>query len=151
MRTPFFHVAFVVPDLKESMEATRRVLPLEWRPATRVEVTVAAEDGTKDIEVAVTFSQGPAPAIELLEAVPGTVLAGEPDRPIFHHLGWFVDDLGEEAASLERLSCPLALTVPGDDGAPSRFSLHEGPLGGYIELVDLGVDRPHIRDLFPAS
>lgn len=143
--TRVFHVGFVVPRIEEAMDQFGEALGLRWRPVFEG----MFQSGDRRFPVRSVYTiEGP-PAVELLEAVPGTVLDSQRGGVEFHHLGWWVDDLAGEAAHLEAQGWPIEGGMVGRDGAPRRVAMHRSPWEFCIELLDLGLDWELIKDLYP--
>jgi len=85
VHNPFFHVTFIVPDLDAAMEEFRVALGIEWRAPTDAVVPLLGPGGVVEAEVYSVYSDGGPPAIELVQSVPGTPLAGD-GGVSFHHL-----------------------------------------------------------------
>jgi hypothetical protein len=143
---PFFHVGFVVRDLSTAMDELSTVLGTRWRPIVEARVPFVGEEGEVEIDVRTVYSTGGPPAIELIEAVPGSVLAGSGEMS-FHHLGVWTEDLERSSGDLTRSGWPCAATVAGADGKPNRFTLQQTPHGFFVELFDVAAAR--YPDLLP--
>jgi hypothetical protein len=146
IHNPFFHVGFVVSDLDKAMEGFRAALGVEWRAPIKATVPLRGPDGVSEANVTSVYSEGGSPAIELVEAVPRTPLAG--NGVTFHHLGFWTDQLASRARDLEAHGWPCAATVAREDKEPSRFTLHRSPYGFYVELFDTAA--PRHADLLPS-
>jgi hypothetical protein len=146
----YFHIGFVVADLDQAMDEFGACLGLTWRPVMSASLELVDGDGkTESVTSRFAYSAGGPPAIELIQAVPGTIFesSGSP----FHHIGYWADDLVTQSAQLVERGCPLGGTLAGQDGRPSRFALHRAPWGFNVELVDRWFDRPWLRDLLPRA
>ena len=86
------------------------------------------------------------PAIELVQSVPGTPLAGNGDVS-FHHLGFWTDRLADSSHDLDAHGWPCQATVASPENNPSRFTLQQSPHGFYVELFDTAT--PRHADLLP--
>jgi catechol 2,3-dioxygenase-like lactoylglutathione lyase family enzyme len=145
----YFHIAFLVPDIDAAMDEFGGLFEVDWRPVHEVvlELGTSVAD-RKPRRTRVTFTTGGPPAIELFEwETPPSEPALE--RPVLHHIGRWVDNLAAESSRLEAHGCHLALTLPGTDGKPERFAMHETSFGLQIELVDVTIPKPHMVDLWP--
>jgi hypothetical protein len=91
------------------------------------------------------YSEGGPPAIELVESVPGTPLAGY-GGVSFHHLGFWTDRLASSSRDLEARGWPCAATVAAriKSRGASRCS---ASYGFYVELFDIAA--PRHADLLP--
>jgi 8-hydroxy-5-deazaflavin:NADPH oxidoreductase len=145
---PFFHVGFVVRDLSTAMNELSTVLGTRWRPIVEARVPFVGEGGEVEIDVRTVYSTGGPPAIELIEAVPGSVLAGAGAGEMsFHHLGVWTEDLEESSTHLTECDWPCVATVAGADGKPNRFTLQQTRHGFFVELFDVAAAR--YPDLLP--
>lgn len=99
-----------------------------------------------EADVYSVYSAGGPPAIELVQSVPGTPLAGS-GGVNFHHLGFWTDRLGDSSHDLDAHGWPCAATVASPKNNPSRFTLQGSPHGFYVELFDTAT--PRHADLLP--
>ena len=143
---PFFHVGFIVPDLDAAMEEFQVALGIDWRAPMDALVPLLGPDGVVEADVYSVYSAGGPPAIELVQSVPGTPLAGN-GGVSFHHLGFWTDRLGDSSHDLDAHGWPCAATVASPENNPSRFTLHRSPDGFYVELFDTAT--PRHADLLP--
>jgi hypothetical protein len=146
IHNPFFHVGFVVPDLDATMEEFQVALGVEWRAPIEAIVPLLGPDGVVEANVYSVYSDGGPPAIELVQSVAGTALAGN-GGVSFHHLGFWTDRLADSSHDLDAHGWPCAATVASPDNNPSRFTLQQSPYGFYLELFDTSTPR-HV-DLLP--
>jgi hypothetical protein len=146
IHNPFFHVGFVVPDLDVAMKEFRAALGIEWRAPIEATVPLLGPEGVIESNVYSVYSGGGPPAIELVQSIPGTPLAGN-GGVSFHHLGFWTDRLAGSSRDLETHGWPCAATVAGANREPSRFTLHRSSYGFYVELFDTAAPR-HV-DLLP--
>jgi hypothetical protein len=143
---PFFHVGFIVPDLDAAMEEFQVALGIDWRAPIDAIVPLLGLDGGVEANVHSVYSAGGPPAIELVQSVPGTPLAGN-GGVSFHHLGFWTDRLADSSHDLDSHRWPCAATVASPENKPSRFSLQQSPHGFYVELFDTAT--PRHADLLP--
>jgi hypothetical protein len=146
IHNPFFHVGFIVADLDAAMEEFKAALGVEWRAPIDARVPFLGPDGVVESNVYSVYSAGGPPAIELVQAVPGTPLAGN-GGVSFHHLGFWTDRLASSAQELDAHGWPWAATVASAEKTPSRFTLQRSPWGFYVELFDTAT--PRYADLLP--
>src|SRR3954465_10541173 len=92
IHNPFFHVGFIVPDLEAAMEEVHAALGIEWRAPIAAVVPLLGPHGGGEADVYSVYSDGGPPAIELVQSVPGTPLAGN-SGVSSHHLGFWTDRL----------------------------------------------------------
>jgi hypothetical protein len=137
---PFFHVGFIVPDLDAAMEEFHVALGIEWRAPIAAGVPLLGPDGVVEADVYSVYSDGGPPAIELIQSVPGTPLAGN-GGVSFHHLGFWTDRLAESSHDLGAHGWLCAATVVSPQNHPSRFTLQQSQHGFYIELFDTATPR----------
>jgi len=142
----FFHVGFIVPDLDAAMEEFRVALGIGWRAPIDAVVPLLGPDGVVEANVYSVYSEGDPTAIELVESVPGTPLAGNGDVS-FHHLGFWTDRLADSSHDLDAHGWPCSATVASPENNPSRFTLQQAPYGFYVELFDTAT--PRHADLLP--
>jgi hypothetical protein len=81
-----------------------------------------------------TYSCPPAPQVEIIREVPGTIYTPEPGSGI-HHLGYWADDVTAASAALEAAGAPLEAAGPGPDGR-LVWAYHRPEGGPRYELVD---------------
>src|SRR6476619_5336386 len=122
IHNPFFHVGFIVADLDAAMEEFEVALGIEWRAPIDAVVSLRAPDGVIEANVYSVYSEGGRPAIELVQSVPGTPLAGN-GGVSFHHLGFWTDRLADSSRDLDAHGWPCATTVAGPENDPTRFTL----------------------------
>jgi hypothetical protein len=146
IHNPFFHVGFIVADLEAAMEEFHVALGVEWRAPIDDVVALLGPDGLVEANVYSVYSDGGTPAIELVQSVPGTALAGN-GGVSFHHLGFWTDRLAESSHRLSAHGWPCAATVAGPENDPSRFTLQHSPHGFYVELFNTAT--PRHADLLP--
>jgi hypothetical protein len=146
IHNPFFHVGFIVPDLDAAMEGFQVALGIEWRAPIDAIVPLLGADGVVEANVYSVYSDGGPPAIELVQSVPGTALAGN-GGVSFHHLGFWTDRLADSSNDLDAHGWPCVATVASPENNPSRFTLQQSPHGFYVELFDTA--RPRHADLLP--
>src|SRR3954452_23662088 len=77
IRNPFFHVGFIVPDLGVAMDEFQVALGIEWRAPLNALIPILGGNGVVEANVQSVYSDGGAPAIELVQSVPGTLRAGQ--------------------------------------------------------------------------
>jgi hypothetical protein len=143
---PFFHVGFIVADLDAAMKEFQAALGIEWRAPIAAMVPLLGPDGVVESNVYSVYSAGAPPAIELVQSVRGTPLAGD-GGVSFHHLGFWTDRLADSAQDLDGHGWPCAATVASPENKPSRFTLQRSPYGFYVELFDTAT--PRHADLLP--
>jgi hypothetical protein len=131
IHNPFFHVGFIVPDLDAAMKEFQAALGIAWRAPVDAMVPLLGPDGVIESNVYSVYSQGGPPAIELVQSVPGTPLAGN-GGVSFHHLGFWTDRLATSSHDLDAHGWPCAATVASVENQPSRFTLQQSPTEGYF-------------------
>jgi hypothetical protein len=146
IHNPFFHVGFIVPDLDAAMKEFQAALGIAWRAPVDAMVPLLGPDGVIESNVYSVYSEGGPPAIELIQSVPGTPLAGN-GGVSFHHLGFWTDRLATSSHDLDAHGWPCAATVASVEKQPSRFTLQQSPHGFYVELFDTAT--PRHADLLP--
>jgi hypothetical protein len=146
VHNPFFHVGFIASDLDVAMEEFQVALGIGRRAPIDAIVPLLGPDGVVEADVYTVYSEGVAPAIELVQSVPGTPLASSGDVS-FHHLGFWTDRLADSSHDLDAHGWPCAATVAGPENNPSRFTLQQSPHGFVVELFDTATRRH--ADLLP--
>jgi catechol 2,3-dioxygenase-like lactoylglutathione lyase family enzyme len=131
-----FHTGVVVPDLEEALERFGALLGLSFTDVVVTPVCHQRPHGIDDVTMRVAYSTGPAPHLEVIEAIPDSLFALRPDRTGLHHFGVWVDDMEAEGARLEALGMPQVAALVRDDGGPSLITFHAGPTGEQLELCD---------------
>lgn len=131
---PHYHVGYVVPDLERAMAELGESLRLTWTPVRARPRTVHLPDRDEEVTFRVTFSVEGPPHVELIEAVPGTPWAALDGA---HHVGHWADDVEAEAGRLAAGGLPLVAHADSEREAGRwRWSYHDNPAGGFVELVD---------------
>lgn len=125
MRSPFYHIGMVVPDIDEAMRHLGDTLGLRWAKVQRTAmgVTVAGERVSRDISF-VYSTDGP-PYIELISVSEPPWAA----KDGIHHLGYWTDDLVADLGALLADGYTLAARGRG-------FAYLSSPTGALVELVD---------------
>jgi hypothetical protein len=137
-----WHFAVAVPDIGAGMEEIGKAFGVSWRPVQVSQATLRDKAGVEHrMSVKWTFSEGGPPAIEMVEAIPGTPLDAPADS-VLHHIGYWVDDLHTESVRLVESGWPLV-------ASSDTVAIHLGPGGLMLEPCDVNRDRPTVRDLFP--
>jgi Glyoxalase/Bleomycin resistance protein/Dioxygenase superfamily len=146
LRNPFFHVGFIVSDLDAAMEEFQAALGIEWRAPIDAIVPLLGPGRVVEAEVYSVSSEGGSPAIELVQSVPGTPLAGD-GGVSFHHLGFWTDRLADSSRDLGAHGWPCAATAASPESNPNRFTLQQSRHALYVELFDTA--SPRHADLLP--
>ncbi|MDG4864491.1 VOC family protein [Streptomyces sp. T-3] len=138
--TAFYHACFVVPELEPAMRDFTAAAGAEWRePRTH---------RLGDWDYRLTFTQGDAPFIELIEGPPGSPWDAS-DGPRFDHLGFWTTSLTEGTARLERHGIPEEF-----NGCPygRAFAYHRmDSIGARIELLDLALQPGFLETWNPGG
>ncbi|MEU2870520.1 VOC family protein [Streptomyces olivoreticuli] len=135
-----YHTGIVVDDLDAAAAQITAATGTRWSDPIEFTMNLRYQDGDRKTDLAFRYSLS-APHIEILRAVPGTVITAAPDNAI-HHLGYWVDDLAEAAAYLTGLGMTQEVCGLDDNGRPMRFAYFLAPGGPRIEIVD----RPLLGD-----
>src|SRR3954454_22930029 len=128
------------------MEEFQLALGIEWRAPIDAIVPLLGADGVVEANVYSVYSEGGSPAVDRVQSVPGTPLAGN-GGVSFHHLGFCTDRLADSSHDLDAHGCRCAAPVASAENNPSRFTLQQSPYGFYVELFDTA--RPRHADLLP--
>ena len=132
-----YHVGVIVPDLEAAMDELGRRFACDWRDPATATVRVRDQGGDRILSPRVAFSAQSDPiALELIEAIPGTVWrVGE--RSQLHHFGLYVESV---EAAIEELGPALTVEMAGLDreGMLAGFCYVNDGLGVRMELVERG-------------
>ncbi|MFE9924535.1 VOC family protein [Streptomyces sp. NPDC005774] len=131
--TDLYHTGIVVPDLEASKFAMTGIAGYRWTGTMSAELPVRLAEGERVLRMRYAFSLD-APYIELVQEIPGTPWAAEPQSAP-HHLGYFCDDVPETAERLRKAGFALEACAVVD-GAPAIFAYLLDPSGVRIEIVD---------------
>jgi hypothetical protein len=131
------HIGIVVPDLDTACVDLTATLGVSWAPVAEQRVVARAGDIVIDALVSLTWSREGPPHLELLHAAPGTPWAAEGTR-VFHHLGYWTDDVRAAVERLEHAGLVVELSGVGPAGeCPADFAYLTG--GGLrVEVLDAG-------------
>ncbi|MFK0280891.1 VOC family protein [Streptomyces sp. NPDC090499] len=92
-------------------------------------------DAVIDFRCAYARSASPAPRLEIVQRVPGTLWEPTPGSGI-HHFGYWSDDVAADTAELERHGYVTEATRKGPDGGLFFAFLRSGGATGFrVELV----------------
>lgn len=142
-----WHIAFAVDRLEQAMERFGAALDLDdWTPIKEFEGDNAHADGTPfRLRTRLTFATAGPCALELFEAVPGT--PNEPARgTVFHHMGYWTDDVGAER---DRLAACGWAPAGGRATSDSRAAFFSGSLGILFEACNATIQRPGLERYYP--
>jgi hypothetical protein len=144
-----WHVAFAVDNLEEAMSRFGAALNVgDWLPVKTVSAESVDGDGKPyRIDTRLTFATAGPCALELFEAQPGT-----PNAPakgtVFHHMGYWTDDLGKERTRLEQ----CGWSHRGNRAtSESRAAFFAGPLGIVFEACNVHAGRPGLEKYYPGG
>ena len=143
-----YHVGIVVTDIEEASARLSDMLGVTWGPVMALPAVDYRDGSGTDVTWPTTmrYSTGD-PCLELILEVPGTIWVRNESSNL-HHVGFWVDSLGDQGASLSAAGCPLQLCGRSGDQAPVSFSYHRDELLGIrVELVDAAM-RDGMRFLF---
>ena len=131
----YFHMAMVVPDFDAACAELGRSANLTWSPELVVDCPVwSARSGKVEIFAVRAIYSIEAPHMEVIRAIPDTIMEYIPGRPL-HHVGYWADDLLKDSAALEeqgfpRVACAMV------DGQMFGYAYHATRDGLLLELVD---------------
>lgn len=135
--TEVFHTGFVVPDIEAAMAELTATLGCAWAPLQDQRLPLRFPDGDADVRLRFTYSTV-AHHLELIEAVPGTVWALQPEgAAATHHVGVWSADVAGDSERLSRAGSPCLATYRTRSGRPAGFAYHRLAAGGLIEFVDV--------------
>jgi hypothetical protein len=141
-----WHVAFAVDDLEEGMAKFGDALNLSWNPIKNFEGENFHADGTPFVlKTRLTFATAGPCALELFESVPGT--PNEPAKgTVFHHMGYWTEDVSTERERLEQCGWYHA---GGPTGTESRAAFFSNSLGIFFEACNATINRPGLEKYYP--
>ena len=127
------------------MEEFQVALGIEWRAP--IEAIVPLRTGWRGAcGVYSVYSEGGPPAIELVQSVPGTPLAGN-GGVSFPSPGLLDGRARRELTRPRRTRLGVRSTVASPENSARRFTLQQSPHGFYVELFDTAT--PRHADLLP--
>jgi len=129
---PTPHIGMIVPNLARAMDYYGKVFGWKFAAPKRVRHELIGPHPAEE-EIYITFTLG-APAIELIEARPGTLWSL--DRGILQHFGFWVHNLENSGAILERAGLKLLARGRRVGAKYFTYHLYEGPDGLMVELGD---------------
>jgi catechol 2,3-dioxygenase-like lactoylglutathione lyase family enzyme len=139
---PFYHAAFVVRDLEQSMDDYSAALGLSWAKVLRRTARVQTAQGIVISEQAVTYSlQGP-PYLELFQLQP------EPSpwsQLGMHHIGTWAEDVAQQLAKLTALGFVRESAGVDESGQVIGFEYLTDPSGNRIEVLHRATKEPMLQ------
>jgi hypothetical protein len=132
-----YHVGIIVTDIEAASTRLSDMLGITWGPVMALDAVDYRDGSGSDMVLPTTmrYSTGD-PCLELILEVPGTVWVRNESSNL-HHVGFWVDGLGDRSAALSGSGCPLQLCGRSADQVPVSFAYHrDEELGFRIELVD---------------
>jgi Glyoxalase/Bleomycin resistance protein/Dioxygenase superfamily len=127
-----FHVGVVVDDLDATLADLTALFGYRWCPKLEVSTPVLLPDGEATLDLVFTYSTA-APRVEVIQSMPGTLWMPAPTSGI-HHLGYWSDDVGADAAALAERGYAAEATGVRPDGT-AIWAYHRSASGPRIELV----------------
>jgi len=127
-----FHIGIVVDDVASTRSTLSHVFGYEWGEEMGGPISVTLPDGDVVIDLVCMYSMS-SPRLELVRAVPGTLWQPAAGSGV-HHIGYWSDDVAEDAAALERHGFGREAAGQGPDGNP-YWTYHRGATGPRVELV----------------
>lgn len=134
-----YHSGTVVEDLDRSMGAAEATLGLTWLKPIHSTSIVWTPRGLRELAVVWTYSRSDGHHIELIQHVHGIGEQAQLTLPLTPHLGYWVDNVDESRARLEKLGCPTYFARLSDHDGTSLVSYHSTDFGFYVELVSRSV------------
>jgi len=129
-----YHTGIVVDDFDKALAQLAAQAGHRFAEPMKSSLRLRTPAGESTVDLLVTYSCGPGPLIEVIQAVPGThwqPVAGSG----LHHLGYWVDDIGAESAALIAAGMPLEAAGLGPDDQVV-YAYHYDEHSVRIELVD---------------
>lgn len=134
MELPAFHSGYIVRDLSEGMERLTDALGLTWAAVESHDFPVRQDRAEVPYPIRFTYSvQGP-PYVELVEGASGSPWHTT-DVLRMHHLGFWSDDVTEDAARLVAAGFPVVAQGVGASDTTPRFSYNGWSGEVLLELV----------------
>jgi catechol 2,3-dioxygenase-like lactoylglutathione lyase family enzyme len=141
----------IVPDIEQSMERLGADLALTWRPIQEGAKAWTDEFGEiHPYRLRVTASRGTPAALELIQWAEGD-WREYPNGSLYHHLGFWVDDLPTRAKHLKERGWEILEAENDAEGVLVNYAYFRSPYGLIVELVDSTIDRPWVDDLRPTG
>ncbi len=139
-----YHTGFVVDDLEAAQQQYGALLGVTWLTGGGT-VEIRTPDGSSVVATRYALSAEGPHHVELVQSVPGTLYLASGSASA-HHLGYWVDDVAEASAALERrgMPCAASVGVAGSQRGPMA-AYHRAADGVYVEVVA----RYMRRVLFP--
>ena len=128
----FYHVALVVPDLAEAMEAWVPMTVEGWSKPQAASVNVQWSGALRETPLNWTYSLGEPPYLELVENCEGSVW--QTDRVVYHHTGYWTPDMHAASEFVE--SQGMRLEAAGLQRDRRLFAYYLTPDDVRVELVD---------------
>jgi catechol 2,3-dioxygenase-like lactoylglutathione lyase family enzyme len=123
-----YHVGIVVREVESAAARLSALSGYEWTKPIEYSLAVTTPAGQIELHSRFVYSLQ-APHLELIQQVPGTIwIAGA------HHLGYWVDDIGAAATSLEQAG--YTQEARPSEGPLTKFAYYTDPAGIRIEIVD---------------
>lgn len=132
-----FHIGIRVPDLGAAMAELGAAHGVEWTSVRNSPFRVWEPDtGTVEYPLKLVFSREGPCRLELLEGVPGSHWDGR-EVPGPHHLGVWVDSVGDEVERLLARNWTLEFSAAPPDEGYGRFAYIRSPEGVLFEPVEV--------------
>ncbi|KPI06663.1 hypothetical protein OK074_4102 [Actinobacteria bacterium OK074] len=142
-----FHVGIVAEDFDVTKDRLSRLFGFEWgaEMGGPTELTLSTGDTVIDFRCAYQRSAGPAPRVEIVQRVPGTLWEPTAGSGI-HHFGYWSDDVAADTAELERHGYVTEATSRSPDGSLFFTYLHSAEqTAPRVELVSRSA-RPFLEN-----
>lgn len=134
MELPAFHSGYIVRDLAEGMARLTDALGLTWAAVESHDYPIRQDGVASTYPIRFTYSvQGP-PHVELVEGGPGSPWHTT-DVLRMHHLGFWSEDVNDDAARLEAAGFPVVAQGVGARSTSPRFSYNGRSGEVLLELV----------------
>jgi Glyoxalase/Bleomycin resistance protein/Dioxygenase superfamily len=136
IRSEFFHVCIVVPEIEVARAHLGELLGVEWGPLREFDFPYRQQDGTDTVAVGFKLCYSlAAPHLELVNAMPGTPWECN-DYSNLHHIGYLVDDMDAGSQHLTAHACPLGASGVDPTSDALGWAYHRDPLGLRLEIID---------------
>jgi lactoylglutathione lyase len=138
-----FHTGIVVDDVESTLRWFTDTAGYQWCRELAGEHVVQTSRGRQIVPLRVVYSMNE-PRLEIVQTVPDTLWV--PADAGVHHIGYWVDDVGEGVARLVANGMHVEVTALSPGGAP-LWAYCQGSSGLRIELVSRSVE-PAMREWF---
>lgn len=139
-----YHIGMRAAHLESALEQLTASHGVEWTPISERPFRVwEPGNGYREYPLRLAFSREGPVRLEVLEGVPGSHWDGR-DVPGPHHLGVWVENVGEECERLIARGWTLEFAAASPEEGYGRFAYIRSPEGILFEPVDVA-NRPRFE------